>query len=354
MFELCCSPISGGNFVSQIAILTTLLEIRNKSSKIEKIHFDLYLGASGGSLANIITTFFEGSKESIERIVYILNSKMFVQNWWKGKFSFIDSKLVSMFQDSMYQSGKGAVETFKSLTVDDHFSKEDISENWFLTFNNDKNIPVIHSTTSSENSLFNKKEDFDFCEVKYLDYKLEKIIETVMASASIPGLKESVIIDNENHVDGGVANPSPYYYFSELLYLKHLNKSIEHPYHFYYILPRDLKLSKNRKNIWVTDVLDGIQKMISFSIFKDQEFVFESWLRMISKSKRDLVKIRVEKGNKKEILKILEENHQYDYFITLFTDENTIDITNFEKKDLEHCFQNCYQSIFLEIFINKN
>ncbi len=123
----------------------------------------------------------------------------------------------NLISDNYNKKLEEEVETFKSLTVDDHFSKEDISENWFLTFNNDKNIPVIHSTTSSENSLFDKKEDFDFCEVKYLDYKLEKIIETVMASASIPGLKESVIIDNENHVDGGVANPSPYYYFSALL-----------------------------------------------------------------------------------------------------------------------------------------
>ena len=46
MYEVCCSPISGGDFISQVAILTCLLEIRKKSSVISKTHFDLYLGAS--------------------------------------------------------------------------------------------------------------------------------------------------------------------------------------------------------------------------------------------------------------------------------------------------------------------
>jgi hypothetical protein len=352
MFELCCSPISGGNFISQVAILTFLLEVRYKSREIEKTHFDLYLGASGGSLSNTLCTFFNESKESIERVLYSLDSKMFVQNWWKGKVSFISSKFVSVFKDSIYQSGKGAVENFKGLTDESHFDPKNIPENWFLTYNNDKNIPSVHSVFCQENSNFQLEED-DF-EAKYLDSKFEKIIETVMASASIPGLKKSVELDGENHVDGGVANPSPYFYFSELIYQKNKKKEITPPYHFHYLLPHDLSIEKEDTGAWVSDVLLGIQKMIIFSIMKDKDFVFENWLRLIKKGKKDLLRVKKENIKKKEILQLLEIYNQYDYFAVFSTPSNTIDITSFDKKDLKESFTKCYDSIFIEIFINKN
>ena len=352
MFELCCSPISGGNFISQSAVLTFLLEIRYKSSKIEKTHFDLYLGASGGSLSNTLATFFNESKESVERVLYSLDSKMFVQNWWKGRASFISSKFVSVFKDSIYQSGKGAVENFRGLTDINHFSKTNTPENWFLTYNNDKNIPSVHSIFSEDETKFNP-EDINF-ETKYLNSKFEKIIETVMASASIPGLKKSVELDGENHVDGGVANPSPYFYFSEMIYQKSICEEITHPYHFHYLLPHDLSVEKENSGVWVSDVLIGIQKMITFSIMKDKDFVFENWLRLIKKGKKDLLKIKRENIGKKELLDLLDIYHPYDYFAVFHTPSNTIDITSFDKKDLQYSFDKCYHSIFIELFINKN
>lgn len=349
MFELCCSPISGGNFISQVAILTLVLEVRNKSPEIKKPHLDLYLGASGGSLANTMTTFFEDTKESIERILYTLNSKMFVKNWLKGKFSGIDSKLISLFKNSIYESGSGAIETFSSLTGKDHFSKKKSPENWFLTFNNDKNIPVIHTTSTREDTIFNDLED---SEISYLDFRVDKILETVMASASIPGLKNTVVLENENHVDGGVANPSPYPYFSESLYQKSVTGEINFPYHYYYILPNNLEPSKKGIGFWISDMITGIQKMISFNILKDKEYTLLSWLRIIKKSKKDLTKINISCIDKRNMLKILEKYHQNNYFISLYTDRNTIDITNFDKKDLQKGFNNCYKSISLEIYID--
>lgn len=354
MFELCCSPISGGNFISQIAILTKLLEVRNRSQQIEKLHMDLYLGASGGSLANIISTFFEGSKESIERILYTMDSKMFVQNWWKGKVNFIDSKLISVFKDSIYQSGTGAVENFKKLVSEDYFTQKDIPENWFLTYNNDKNTPVIHSTLTSESTLFNELEEINNSEIKFLNTDLEKIVNTVMASASIPGLKKSVNLEDENHVDGGIANPSPYYYFSESIYQKCNTLQLKPPYHYYYLQPHSLKIENKDTGIWLGDVLIGIQKMIVYNILKDREYMFENWLRIIKKGKKDLFHLVFSKVTKKEMMELLEENQNYDYFIIMYTEENSIDITTFKKTDLENSFNKCYDSVFIEIFINKN
>jgi len=351
MFELCCTPISGGNFISQIAIITFILEVRCKSSKIEKTHLDLYLGASGGSLANTISTFFENTKESVERILYTLNSKMFVKNWLQGKFSAIDSKLFSLFKNSIYQSGSGAIETFSSLTGKDHFFVDKSPENWFLTFNNDKNIPVIHTTSSKEVTIFNELED---SEIKYLNFKVDKILETVMASASIPGLKNTVVLENENHVDGGVANPSPYPYFSESLYQKHLSGEIKFPYHYFYILPHDLEPDERDIGFWIKDMITGIQKMISFNILKDKEYTLLSWLRLIGKGKKDLTKIKIPNIDKRKLLEILEQYHENNYFISLYTQKNTIDITNFNRKDLQESFNNCYQSITIEIIIDTN
>jgi len=351
MYEVCCSPISGGNFISQIAVLTCLLEIRKKSDVISKTHFDLYLGASGGSLANTIGTFFEDTRESVERILYTLDSKMFVQNWLKGKFSGVDSKLISLFKNSIYQSGTGAIETFSSLTGKDHFTKNKSPENWYLTFNDDKNVPVIHNSFSIESSNFS-----DFQEeigIKYLNFEVEKIFETVMASASIPGLKNTVVIENENHVDGGVANPTPYPYFSEALYQKSKEGEITHPYHYYYLLPNNLEPDEKNNGFWLKDMITGIQKMISFNILKDKEYTFLSWLRIIGKGKKDLTRINIQKIDKRDLLQLLEQYHQYNYFISFYTDKNTIDITNFNKSDLEKSFNNCYQTITLEIFVDK-
>ena len=352
MFELCCSPISGGNFISQIAVLTFLLEVRYKSNIINKTHFDLYLGASGGSLSNTLSTFFNESRESVERVLYSMNSRMFLQNWWKGKVNFISSKFISVFKDSIYQSGTGAVENFRSLTNTDHFFEERTPENWFLTYNNDKNVPTIHSIFSEEKSNF-CLEDEEY-ETRYLSSHFEKIIETVMASASIPGLKKSVEIDGENHVDGGVANPSPYSYFSEIIYQKHLTNQISRPYHFHYLLPHDLKIEKEDTGVWMSEILTGIGKMITFSIMKDKNFMLENWLRLIEKSKKDLLKIKLENLRKKQLLELLEEYNEYDYFLVFFTERNTIDITDFDQNNLKESFNKCYDTIFIELFINKN
>jgi signal transduction histidine kinase len=87
---------------------------------------------------------------------------------------------------------------------------------------------------------------------------------------------------------------------------------------------------------------------------KDKDFVFKNWLRLIKKGKKDLLRVKKENIKKKEILQLLEIYNQYDYFAVFSTPSNTIDITSFDKKDLKESFTKCYDSIFIEIFINKN
>jgi len=100
-------------------------------------------------------------------------------------------------------------------------------------------------------------------------------------------------------------------------------------------------------------MITGIQKMISFNILKDKEYTFLSWLRIIGKGKKDLTRISLQKVDKKDLLLLLEDYHQHNYFISFYTNKNTIDITNFNKDDLEKSFNNCYQTIALEIFVDK-
>ena len=349
MFELCCSSISGGNFISQIASLTFMLEVRFKSKIIKKEHLDLYLGASGGSLANILVTFFYENKESVERILYILNSGMFVQNWWKGYGSTINSTITSIFEDSIYETGKGAKESLRKIIPRDHFKTS--PENWFLTYNNDKNIPEIHCTMNNDKTIFNDIEDVN---KKFLNYDLSEIVDTAMASASIPGLKNSIKLKEENHIDGGISSPTPFCFFSENLYEKSVKGDITSPYHYYYFLPHNLTVDNTNSKIWLNDIFSGIKKMIVYNIIKDLSYSFENWLRLINKKKSDIYSLKYKKINKLELLKILEDNHEFDYFIKFFTDRNTINIVDFTEKELKESFDNCYNSVFIEIFINKN
>ena len=56
------SPISGGTFVSQTAILT---HIRRVVPKV-----DAYFGNSGGAIANLIAMKYNGNRKSIEKVLY--------------------------------------------------------------------------------------------------------------------------------------------------------------------------------------------------------------------------------------------------------------------------------------------
>lgn len=355
MLEICCSSISGGYFVSQVAIITMLMEVRSRS-KINKKFFDIYFGASGGNLANIISTCFEDTKESIERILYSLESKIFVKNWWKGKARFLDSKILFLFKNTFYDSGDNIYDVLKKLINEDHFLSKEIPEIWTLTFNSSKSKPTIFCNLNEEDSYFKDdtiKDDLQELETKFLSGDLEKISKTMMASASVPGVKSGVEIDEEKHVDGGVASPTPYYYFSKLIEKKCKDNFFTPPYHFFYLLPHG-KQKKESDTVQDSSFTEILINNLQFTIFKDKTLVFDSWLKIINKSQENLDVIKESNISKKKLLEILDSNYNNDYFAIFYTDTYPINITNFGNVELEFAFNKTYSSIHLELFINKN
>ena len=356
MLEICCSSISGGYFVSQMAIMTILMEVRSKSKIIDKHFLDLYFGASGGALTNMISTCFEETKESIERLLYSLQSEIFVKNWWKGKIKFLDSKIFYLFKNSFFESSDNIFDVVSELTSNNQFNNSDSPELWTLTFNINKSKPTIFCSKKKDHSLFkdsmNIENNFVNFEYVFLEGNLEKISKTVMASASVPGVKEGVEINNDSHVDGGVSNPTPYIYFSKILYSKNKNKEISRPYHYYYLLPHGKKETNEEKVS--NSIADAFLNNLSFSVFNDREFVFNSWLKLIDTEEDKLEKIKIQNIKKKNLLDLLEKFHSLDYFITFYADCIPINITKFNGDDLENCFHESYNNINLEMFVIKN
>ena len=350
MLEIVCSPISGGYFVSQLSILTLILEAREKSPVVEKTFMDLYFGASGGGLANILSSYFYKDRESILRVIQFLDSDLFVKNWWKGKTSFIDSKIVSIFGKTFFQEGSGANHLFEELEKSQN--RRDL-ELWFLTFNIDTNKPAISCTRKREDSRFSgltveDLEDHHCDDVIFLNNDIQNIVRTALASASIPVLKDGVEINGNKYVDGGVANTTPFCYFTDSINEKQDGKEIEHPYHYFYILPHKTDL-KSEEGSFFTKILKNV---ISFNMISDKNNTFNHWMHTIGRHKKEFSFEQYSNIKLYELVDILSLNHSKNYFCVFYTDPTSVDITNFDGNDVREKFLSSLKTIHMEIYID--
>lgn len=350
MLEVVCSPISGGFFVSQLAVLASILEARHRASNIDDAFMDLYFGASGGGLANILSSYFHKDKESILRVVQFLDSDLFVKNWWKGRTSFIDSKVVSLFGKTFFQEGSGATDLFETLEKSQR--RKDL-ELWFLTFNIDTDKPAISCTRDRDSSQF---EDLNpetledhLCEdVIFLKNNIQDIVKTTLASASIPVLKDGVEINGNKYVDGGVANTVPYCYFIDSINAKHHQGKFTAPYHYFYILPHKTDVRSTETTLF-TKILKNV---LTFNMISDKNNTLNHWLYLIGKHKKDL-DFQVYKNLKTyQLVDIFDKNHAKNYFCVFYTDETSINITDFNGNDVREMFLRATDSIHAEFYID--
>ena len=350
MLEVVCSPISGGFFVSQLSILATVLEAREKAPSVSKTFMDLYFGASGGDLANILSSYFHKDKESILRVTQFLDSDLFVKNWWKGKTSFIDSKVISLFGKTFFQEGSGAGELFETLERSQR--RKDL-ELWFLTFNIDTDRPVISCTCNRELSNFGdlSRENLEdhLCEnVIFLENNIQDIVKTALASASIPVLKEGVEINGNKYVDGGVANTVPYCYFIDSINTRHHQGKFTPPYHYFYILPHKTDVRSTEATLF-TKILKNV---LTFNMISDKNNTLNHWLYLIGKHKKDLEFKVYENLKLYQLVEIFEKNHEKNYFCVFYTDETSVNITDFSGQDVKEMFLRASNSIHAEFYID--
>lgn len=224
-------PVSGGGFVSQLAILQHLCE----SDFIP----DLTLSSSGGNVAAYVAAAANWKWPSIERISRELTQDLFARPW--NSVSSI-ALVMGYFEGNVYNKGSG-VHDFLSR----HFTSDTITkyEIWTGTYNKDRQKARLFCNRAKESSIV---------DVLCIDHDLTQSMEPIftngnigliakagIASASIPAIVPAEIIEGESYIDGGIAGASPLIIMQEpiLKYIQDNKTSL----HIVYVNSVDLSSS---------------------------------------------------------------------------------------------------------------
>ncbi len=221
-------PVSGGGFVSQLAILQHLCE--------SQIIPDITLASSGGNVAAYIAAAANWKWAAIERIARELSHDLFVEPW--NSISAL-SMIIGYFKGNMYNKGSGVNNFLKKYFTSDTIIKYEI---WTGTYNKNRQQARLFCNKSKEASIM---------DVSCIDHNLTQSMSPIFAngnieligkagsaSASIPAIVPSQQILDESYVDGGVAGASPLTIMQEpiLKYVRDNNTS----QHIIYINSIDL------------------------------------------------------------------------------------------------------------------
>lgn len=192
-------PISGGGFVSQLAILQHLCEINFVP--------DVTLASSGGNVAAYVAAAANWKWPGIERVARELNQDLFARPW--NSISSL-SLVLGYFKGDVYNKGCGVHDFLKQ-----YFTQESIIEHeiWTGTYNKNR----------QQARLFcNRKRGTTVMDVSCIDHDLTQSMTPVfadgniaiigdasIASASIPAIVPPQRILGEDYIDGGIASASP-------------------------------------------------------------------------------------------------------------------------------------------------
>jgi len=221
-------PVSGGGFVSQLAILQHLCESRFIP--------DLTLASSGGNVAAYVAAAANWKWAGIERVARELTQDLFAKPW--NSVSSI-ALTVGYFEGNVYNKGSGVYDFLSR-----HFTSETIvkHEIWTGTYNKDRQKARLFCNRSEEKSIVDVKYiDHDLTQSMdpvFTDGNIDTIAKAGIASASIPAIVPAQIIFDEPYIDGGVAGASPLIIMQEpiLKYIKDNNYSL----HIVYVNSVDL------------------------------------------------------------------------------------------------------------------
>lgn len=183
------SPISGGSFPCQLALMTQFDMIP-----------DLCLGASGGNVAHYLWLACDRDVLKLIEILKMIKRDMFV----KG------DKFTALLRGH-FLKGDGVTDLFKAIFTETTIQRSEVIT---LACDDTKIKPTLFSNKSKENSFF--KDHLSIIDdilyqvdgIEYLDGDLDKISTISLASASIPGIAMPQEFENEYYVDGGVCYAS--------------------------------------------------------------------------------------------------------------------------------------------------
>lgn len=229
-------PVSGGGFVSQLAILQHLCE--------SQFIPDLTLASSGGNVAAYVAAAAGWKWAAIERIARELTQSLFAQPW--NSVSSL-SMIIGYFKGDVYDKGSGVGDF-----ISRHFDSTSITKHeiWTGTYNKYRQKARLFCNRSREDSIMDTTcIDHDLTqsmEPIFANGNIELISQSSIGSASIPGMVPPQKIFNEDYIDGGVAGASPLTIMQEaiLKYIRDKDDSL----HIFYVNSVDLS-SPNLKPI---------------------------------------------------------------------------------------------------------
>lgn len=221
-------PVSGGGFVTQLAILQHLGTMH--------LTPDLVLASSGGNVAAYVAAAADWKWPGIERISREITHNLYVSPWSSvSAFSLI----IGYFEGNVFNKGSGISDFLHT-----HFTPESIKkyEIWTGTYNKNKQRARLFCNRNRKHSIINTKNiDYSLTQSLtpvFCNGNIELISTVSVASASIPAVVPAQIIEDEYYIDGGIAGASPLTIMQEPLLS--IVKSTKDPLHLVYINSVDL------------------------------------------------------------------------------------------------------------------
>jgi predicted acylesterase/phospholipase RssA len=203
-------PVSGGGFVSQLAILQHLCE----SGFVP----NLTLASSGGNVAAYVAAAANWKWPAIERIARELSQDLFAKPW-NSVMSL--SMIIGYFKGDVYDKGYGVHDFLSQYFTSSSITKNEI---WTGTYNKNRQKARLFCNRSTEDSIVDVScIDHDLTqsmEPIFANGNIELIAQAAVASASIPAIVPAQKILGEDYIDGGVAGASPLIIMQEPI-LKH-------------------------------------------------------------------------------------------------------------------------------------
>jgi len=224
-------PISGGGFVSQIALLAEVYDatydcdntydyhrsVRLGSKSAQPGTPDLVLASSGGNVAAYLAMVSGWSSSGLAQNIKSVHSSIFVQPWTPP---FLPSGIMFYSTKSIYRNGTGMDQLFTSMFTPQSVKQTEI---WSGTYNTNSQKGGMFCNLAKENAFLQDDlvEDgmilYDCDPCTYVDGDLLTISKVVHASAAIPFVTEGIYIGEDRYIDGGVAYSSPLIPMSEHL-----------------------------------------------------------------------------------------------------------------------------------------
>lgn len=348
MVKIYVLPISGGGFVSQLALLAELYDATfeddfahtMRDSSLGIVHKrslpgtpDLVLASSGGNVAAYLAMVSGWSSGGITNNISAVKASIFVQPWTPP---FLPSWVMFPFTQSLYRNGSGMDQLFMAMYTPASIKQTEI---WTGTYNTTTQRCGLFCNLSKEDAFVQDGAApygnilYDADPYKYLNGDVVKISKAVHASAAIPFITEGIYIDDSKYIDGGLAYSSPIIPISDQLKVA-LDKYFQTPspcrklLQLFYFCSYDMD-QQFTDSMWTKSV--GL--MIHSSALQDRAFSLSFSRQYINFQKDPQIYKHLDS---KKLRQVLGEIKNKSYIVFLYPlDARSLNVADFSQQQLK-------------------